>query len=81
MPVVIRLARTGKTNSPRYRVTVADSRRWRDGKYLDSVGWYNPTLEKDNLKLDLPRIDDWIKKGARPSETVQELIERVKTNA
>ena len=76
MAVVIRLSRTGKTNAPRYRVTVADSRRCRDGKYLANVGWYNPRAEKkeDVIKLDMESIQAWIKKGARPSESVAQLI-------
>ena len=76
MSVVIRLSRTGKTNSPLYRVTVADSRRWRDGKFLERVGWYNPRTNdaKFRIKLNLESIDSWIKKGAQPSETVAKLI-------
>ncbi|MDZ4678264.1 MAG: 30S ribosomal protein S16 [Oligoflexia bacterium] len=76
MAVVIRLSRAGKTNTPLYRVTVADQRRWRDGKFLARVGWYNPCRDemKTRMKLDLTAIDEWIKKGARPSETVAKLI-------
>ena len=76
MSVVIRLSRTGKTNTPLYRVMVADSRRWRDGKYIERVGWYNPCSNeaKSRMKLDLTAIDSWIKKGAQPSETVAKLI-------
>ena len=76
MAVVIRLARGGKKNAPYYRVTVADQRRWRDGKFLDRVGWYNPRSEevKTRIKLDMPLIDEWIKKGAQPTETVAKLI-------
>lgn len=76
MPVVIRLSRTGKTNAARYRVTVADSRYSRDGKFLENVGYYNPSAEKDGLKLDMERITEWTKKGARPTETVAQLIKK-----
>ncbi len=76
MAVVIRLARTGTTNLPRYRVTIADSRKFRDGKFLAQVGWYDPTAKKDGIKLDLPVIDSWIAKGAQPSESVGHLIKR-----
>lgn len=74
--VVIRLARTGKINAAFYRVTVADSRRFRDKKYIAKVGWYNPRSNdpKTRIKLDMIQIDDWIKKGAQPSETVAKLI-------
>jgi small subunit ribosomal protein S16 len=85
MAVVIRLSRTGKKNSPLYRVTVADQRRWRDGKFLDRVGWYNPRTDEatSRIKLDLPLIDQWIGKGAKPSETVMKLIKdyRVQSKA
>jgi small subunit ribosomal protein S16 len=76
MSVVIRLSRTGKANSPLYRVTVADSRRWRDGKFIERVGWYNPRNNdvKHKIKLNLTSIDSWIKKGAKPTETVAKLI-------
>ena len=81
MSVVIRLSRTGKTNTPLYRVTVADSRRWRDGKYLANVGWYNPRTNeaKSRIKLDLEKIDGWIKKGAQPTDTVAKLIKDYRT--
>jgi small subunit ribosomal protein S16 len=83
MAVVIRLSRTGKKNSPLYRVTVADQRRWRDGKFLARVGWYNPRTNevKSRIKLDLTSIDQWIKKGAKPSETVSKLIKDYRVQA
>lgn len=74
--VVIRLSRTGKINSAFYKVAVADKRRWRDGKFLAKVGWYNPRTDdvKQRIHLDMPVIEEWIKKGAQPSETVAKLI-------
>lgn len=83
MAVVIRLSRTGKRNSPLYRVTVADQRRWRDGKFLARVGWYNPRTDeaKARINLDLTAVDGWIKKGARPTETVAKLIKDYRTSA
>lgn len=76
MSVVIRLARGGRTNMAVYRVTVADSRRRRDGNYLENVGWFNPSAKTDELKLklDLPAIDKWISNGAQPTDTVRKLI-------
>lgn len=81
--VVIRLARTGKRNSAFYRVTVADKRRWRDGKFLAKVGWYNPRTNeaKARIDLDMPQIEEWIKKGAKPSETVAKLIKDYRQTA
>ena len=83
MAVVIRLSKTGKRNAPLYRVTVADGRRWRDGKFLARVGWYNPRTDepKSRINLDLTAIDDWIKKGAQPSETVSKLIKDYRVQA
>lgn len=76
MPVVIRLARFGATHEPKYRVTVADSRRWRDGRFIEVVGHYNPSPrgKETPLKLDLPKIHSWIQKGAQPTERVRHLI-------
>lgn len=76
MSVVIRLSRSGKRNAASYRVTVADKRRWRDGKFLARVGWFNPRTDeaKARIKLDLAVIDGWIKKGAQPTATVAKLI-------
>lgn len=84
MAVVIRLSRSGRKNLPKYRVTVADSRRWRDGKFLARIGWYNPCTDEAGvrIKLDMTQVDDWISKGAQPSETVAKLISDYrKTNA
>lgn len=76
MAVVIRLARFGGTHSPKYRVTVADQRRFRDSKYIEIVGFYNPRPQgKDvGLKLEMEKINDWIKKGAQPTDRVKHLI-------
>jgi small subunit ribosomal protein S16 len=76
MAVVIRLARFGGTHSPKYRVTVSDQRRFRDSKYIEIVGFYNPQPRgKDvGLKLEMEKINDWIKKGAQPTDRVKHLI-------
>ena len=73
MPVRIRLARGGAKKRPFYRIVVADSRRSRDGKFIDQVGTYNPMLHKDNperVKIDVEKTKDWIAKGAQPSDRV-----------
>lgn len=77
MSVVIRLARTGRRNLPFYRLTVADSRRWRDGKFIAKVGWYDPTKNEvdKRYEFDLDAIDSWIKKGAQLTETVKKLVQ------
>lgn len=74
--VVIRLARFGATHRPKYRVTVADQRRWRNGKFIEVIGQYNPRPEgrDKGLVLDLDKANEWIKKGAQPSDRVKSLI-------
>ena len=74
MPVRIRLSRGGAKKRPYYRIVVADSRRSRDGKFIDQVGTYNPMLNKDNpdrVKIDLEKAKEWISKGAQPSDRVK----------
>ncbi len=74
MAVSIRLRREGTTNSPYYKVVVADSRSPRDGKFIEIIGNYDPKKKDANVNLDLARVDYWISKGAQPSETVASLI-------
>lgn len=72
----IRLRRTGTTKRPYYRVVVADSRAWRDGRFLEVIGHYDPRHNPAIVKLDAERAQHWIGKGARPSETVRSLLKR-----
>ena len=74
MPVRIRLSRMGAKKRPFYRIVVADSRRSRDGKFIDQVGTYNPMLNKDNperVKIDVEKAKEWIGKGAQPSDRIK----------
>ena len=74
MPVRIRLSRKGTKKRPFYRIVIADSRRSRDGKFIDQVGTYNPMLSKDNperIKINLEKAKEWIGKGAQPSDRVK----------
>jgi small subunit ribosomal protein S16 len=73
--VTIRLSRRGGKKIPFYHVVVTDSRR-RGSSSLEQVGFYNPVARgaSEELRLDLARIDDWLSKGAQPSERVQQLI-------
>ena len=73
MPVRIRLSRGGAKKRPFYRIVIADSRRARDGKFIDQIGTYNPMLPKDNpdrVKIDVEKAKDWMAKGAQPSDRV-----------
>ena len=74
----IRLRRTGTTKKPNYRVVVADSRDWRDGRFVEVLGHYDPRKEPAVVKIDTERAAYWIKNGARPSETVQSLLKKAK---
>ena len=76
MAVHIRLRRTGTTRRPAYRVVVADSRAPRDGRFIEVIGHYNPLTTPMTLDIKLDKADEWIKKGAQPSNTVRTLLLR-----
>jgi len=76
MAVVLRLARAGTHKAPFYHVVATDSRKPRDGRYIEDVGTYDPTRTPERIQLKQERIDHWLKVGARPSETVAMLIKR-----
>ncbi|MDO1605530.1 30S ribosomal protein S16 [Lactobacillus sp. YT155] len=75
MAVKIRMKRMGSKLKPFYRVVVADSRAPRDGRFIEEVGYYNP-LKENELKLNEEVIMDWLKKGAQPSDTVRNLLQK-----
>ena len=81
MAVKIRLARHGAKKRPYYRVVVADARMPRDGRYIEEVGKYNPVVSPKVIDLDLEKIDEWIAKGAKPSEPVAALIKAAREGA
>jgi small subunit ribosomal protein S16 len=76
--VVIRLARFGSKKRPKYRITVADSRACVKGRFLEVLGNYNPPPRGTEAKLtiDMPKAQEWIKKGAQPSLRVQTLMKQ-----
>ena len=74
MAVVMRLTRTGAKKNPSYRVVVADSRRARDGRFIDIVGTYEPLKAEDQVRIDAEKAQEWLKKGAQPSDTVRDLL-------
>ena len=78
MAVTIRLARKGAKKHAFYRIMVADSRRPRNGKFLEAVGTYNPAMDPPLVNLDLARVEYWVKNGAQTSLTVKELIKQAK---
>lgn len=76
MSVKIRLTRVGAKKRPFYRIVVTDSRSPRDGRSLENVGTYDPNAKPEKVQLDADRIKHWYSHGARPSETVSQLIKR-----
>lgn len=76
MSVVIRLMRAGAKKRPFYRVVVADSRRQRDGRFVEILGFYDPMKTPADLKLDGDLVQKWLAQGAQPSTQVASLIRR-----
>ena len=74
--VMIRLKRVGVKRSPFYRVTVADSRRSVSGKFIETIGHYNP-FKKDSLVVDKDRYSYWVSQGAQPSLRVKNLYKKL----
>jgi small subunit ribosomal protein S16 len=77
----IRLRRVGSTKRPHYRVVVADSRFWRDGRFVEILGHYDPRKDPVVVKIDTEKARQWIEKGARPSDTVRSLLAKAKAQA
>jgi small subunit ribosomal protein S16 len=71
--VTIRLQRKGKRNRPFYRIVVAQSSRARNGKTLDSIGYYNPLVKPTEIKFDAEKLQKWVSVGAQMSDTVKRL--------
>ena len=81
--VVIRLSRGGAKKRPFYQVTVADSRNARDGRFIERIGFFNPSArgQEERLRLDLERVEYWTEKGAQLSERVAQLVKDAKKAA
>lgn len=76
MALRIRLTRTGSKKQPNYRLVVADSRSPRDGRNVEIIGHYNPRSTPVEIVVDKERAEEWISRGARPSETAKALLEK-----
>ncbi len=74
--VTIRLARSGSKKRPFYHLTVTDSRKARDGRFIERVGFFNPIArgQEERLRVDNDRIDYWVSKGAQVSDRVAKLV-------
>ena len=75
MAVKLRLMRVGKKKQPTYRVVAADSTSPRDGRFIEVLGTYDPRSEPSAVKIDTEKAVDWLRRGARPTERVQKLLE------
>ena len=79
MSVKIRLKRMGRRNHPFFRVVVQDGRRATSGRFLETIGWYDPNREGTNYELKLDRVDHWVGNGAQLSNTVGNLVKEART--
>ncbi len=72
----IRLTRLGDKKSPFYRIVVADSRKARDGEYVEQLGTYNPLTNPEEVKIDVEKANKWLANGAQPTDTVKALLKK-----
>ncbi len=77
MALRLRLTRMGSKKRPFYRIVAVNSQARRDGKFLDFLGYYNPMQNPQDLKVDQEKAKRWMDKGAKPTETVRSLLQRV----
>ncbi len=78
MAVKIRLRRMGSRNAAFYRVIIQDSRRAPTGRFIETIGWYDPKQEGTNFSLNLDRANYWLSNGAQPSDTAASLIKKAR---
>ena len=76
MAVKIRLRRMGAKRQPSYRVVVADSRYPRDGRFIEEIGFYDPTKRPSVIRIDNEKAQQWLKNGAQPTDTVRALLKK-----
>ncbi|HEY3754665.1 MAG TPA: 30S ribosomal protein S16 [Opitutaceae bacterium] len=81
MALKIRLTRIGTTHQPHYRVVVAEARSRRDGAPVEVLGTYDPRSKGNPVKVDLARVDYWVSKGAKPTDTLHAMIKRARRAA
>lgn len=76
MAVAIRLRRMGAKKKPFYRIVAIDSRKAREGGYLENLGTFNPLIETNQVTLKEDEVMSWLKKGAQPSQTVKDILRK-----
>ena len=74
MAVKIRLRRMGQKKAPFYRIVVADSRSPRDGRFIEEIGYYDPTKEPSEIRIDEEAAKKWLANGAQPTQTVEKIL-------
>ena len=74
MAVKLRLKRMGSKQKPFYRIVAADARSPRDGRFIETVGTYNPILKENNVTVDEEKAMKWLNNGAQPTETVKNIL-------
>ena len=74
MAVKIRLRRMGQKKAPFYRIVVADSRSPRDGRFIDEIGYYDPTKQPSEIRVDEEAAKKWLANGAQPTQTVEKIL-------
>lgn len=74
--VKMRLKRMGMKKKPFYRVVVADERSPRDGRFIEEIGYYDPTKEPSVVKIDAEKAKQWLDNGAQPTDTVREILKK-----
>ncbi|HUF49144.1 MAG TPA: 30S ribosomal protein S16 [Vicinamibacterales bacterium] len=79
--LVIRLRRAGSKNRPFFRVVVTEAKSARDGKFVEIVGHYDPRTAPETVVIDRERLAHWVSQGARPSDTVRTLVDRLPVEA
>lgn len=79
MAVKMRLRRMGSRNAPFYRVVIQDGRRAPTGRFIETIGWYDPKQEGTNFSINLDRVEYWSSSGAQPSDTVASLIKKARS--
>lgn len=79
--VALRLTRQGSKDRPYYKIVAVDSRKRRDGRFIEQLGTYDPMAEGENWTLDLEKADKWVGQGAKPSSTVNSIIKKERAKA
>lgn len=81
MSVSLRLSRKGTKDRPYFKIVAVDSRKRRDGRFIEQLGTYDPLIQGNNYEIDLEKVDKWISVGAKPTETVNSFIRKARTAA